>query len=141
MEWSALRVSQAEVEIELVATREFVPNNLPNEFGLKRNVSDNVLLPFQFSLDEVWEAAKDDPSVIGVVPVGYLERGGVPDVAGLFQIDGSGQSQVMHAPPLTAIYCLDIRVRDALRNHPNFSGHIISRSRMFRSWPTVILTP
>lgn len=104
--WSGLRIIPRYATVELIATKEFVPNTLTNSFGLKES-GDGRVVPFEYSLSEVWSAVEDDPTVVGVVPVGYLERGGVPDVAGLIQIDGKGPQQIMHAPPLTAVYCLD----------------------------------
>ena len=112
MNWSGFRFGGHETELSLVEVGPLILAQTvsPNASDLKEN-DDGSVSTFDYSLQEVWDLVSTDPNVIAAIPVGYLERGGVPQIAGLIRIDGEDKNPLMHAPTLTNVFCLDNELR------------------------------
>jgi len=101
-----IRLSPSEFEVQLVEVRPFLNQSL--------NITKQTIVSAQglastavYSLREVWDAVYQDPSVVAVVPVGYLESAPDPQIAGYLELGGRRVNPLMNAPNLDAIYCVD----------------------------------
>ncbi len=108
MNWSGFRFGGRETVLSLIEVGPLVDSRLGTSplSDVKRN-EDGSVSTFDYSLQEVWDVVSTDLNVIAVIPVGYLERGGIPQIAGLIRIDGKNKNPLMHAPTLTNVFCLD----------------------------------
>lgn len=59
------------------------------------------------TVSSVWDLLSQNADVLGVVPVGYSETAGSPDVAGFYRIDGVSYNSVFSAPNMDTVLCLD----------------------------------
>lgn len=112
MRWSGFRFNGRYTELSLVEVGPLIDQRSGTGAvsDVKQN-ADGTVSTFDYSLNEVWDLISADPNVIAVIPVGYLERGGVPQIAGLIRVDGEDRNPLMHAPTLTNLFCLDNELR------------------------------
>lgn len=107
--WMGLQLKPDRTSIQLVAVSDFIYSNGDIREGLIRNTETGAISPITFSLTEVWQSVSDDPTVVAVVPVGYLIQEGVPRLAGYLEVSGRELEPLFNAPQLTAIYCVSSR--------------------------------
>ncbi|OBY25608.1 hypothetical protein [Leisingera sp. JC1] len=72
------------------------------------------------TIANVWSILSRDSTVLGIVPVGYSETAGSPDIAGYYRIDGVSFNSVFSAPNMDTVLCLDDLNRDNA-NKQNFN--------------------
>jgi len=101
-----IRLNPSEYEVQLVEVRPYLTQSL--------NITKQTIVSEQglastavYSLREVWDAVYQDPRVVAVVPVGYLESAPDPQIAGYLELGGRRANPLMNAPNLDAIYCVD----------------------------------
>ena len=113
MRWSAFRIDEiSKMHLSLIDVEDFMNNKLASNLRdpLWKN-SSGKLSTLKYSLSELWSQLAHDDNVVAVVPVGYLESGGVPQIAGMLRIGGHERNPLMHAPTLTSIFCIDNKAR------------------------------
>jgi len=100
--WTGIEFDPRHVRWDLVSVSEFLNDN----YDGKQLASGTEYRSREDSLLDVWDAAQsvyNNP--IAVVPVGYLETRGFPQVAGFLRLNGEQQNPLMSAKNLTAVLC------------------------------------
>ncbi len=116
--WSGIRIRTGNAQIELVETQQFLERRISSEAGGKLVSGDQsgLISSFGYSLDEIWAEVQADSDVKAVVPIGYVEESGNPQVAGFFKRLGIVRNPLMNAPNLTAVFCLNAEAFRTTRN-------------------------
>ena len=109
IQWSGIRIRTGNAQLELVDTQQFLERRISSEAGGKviSGGQSDLISSFGYSLDEIWSEVQTDPDVKAVVPIGYVEESGNPQVAGLFKRLGVIRNPLMNAPNMTAVFCLN----------------------------------
>ena len=109
LQWSGIRIITGNAQLELVDTQQFLERRISSEAGGKIVSGDDsgLISSFGYSLDEIWVEIQADSDVKAVVPIGYIEESGSPQVAGFFKRFGVIRNPLMSAPNLTAVFCLN----------------------------------
>ncbi|MFV2054213.1 hypothetical protein [Aliiroseovarius sp. YM-037] len=107
VDFAAVRFKPNAVNLSLLEMNSFLNRRFSTAAGLRINTTTGSSKSIAYSLREVWELVGDDPNVVAVVPVGYLESAGRPQIAGFMRLRDQDQNPLMSAPNLTALYCLD----------------------------------
>ncbi|KPA22289.1 hypothetical protein shim_05670 [Shimia sp. SK013] len=109
LSWSGIRIRTGHAQLQLIDTKSFLERLNLSKAGGKSvsGVSSGLISTFGYSLDEVWFEVESDRDVKAVVPIGYVEESGSPQIAGFFKKADSVRNPLMNAPNLTSVFCLN----------------------------------
>lgn len=109
VQYSAARLDQRGLKFELVTLNALLDEEYEN-YG-----PDNVLLlqdgagrvSIRPTVATAWSLLKDDPDIVGIVPIGFSEVAGSADLAGFIRSDSWVQESIFSAANLDTLLCLN----------------------------------
>ena len=107
--YSALRFDREEYTYELVDLEQLLDEAFPEKTddGLIFDKKTGQYKSIQVSVGQAWDALKDDPAIVALIPMGFARTAGEPRIVGYRKIDGRLFRGLFSAANLDTILCLD----------------------------------
>ncbi|MEQ5872678.1 hypothetical protein J4E08_22730 [Sagittula sp. NFXS13] len=101
-------IDQVGLEMELRTSINIVRQAYPDlSQDFFTTDADGKRISVKPTVSNVWSLLSKDKNILGVVPIGYSEVAGSPEVAGYHKIDGVSYNSLFSAPNMDTIFCLD----------------------------------